>query len=74
MIAQRKNKRRINKFLIHTEKFETTDLNEKVTKVKKCEDAMAMIRGYKDFYNNKKNIICIKLFLRVCQVFMNRYV
>ena len=38
-----KNRQLINS-LIHAEKLEATDLNEKVKKHKKCEDFAAMIR------------------------------
>ena len=46
--------------ILEYEKVETTDLNEKVDKVEKCEYAAIIVKEYEDVICSKKeNIMCL---------------
>ena len=46
--------------ILEYEKVETTDLNEKVDKVEKCDDAAIIVKEYEDVICSKKeNIMCL---------------
>ena len=59
-MSKKEIKKRLINSLIKGERMETKKLNEKVSKVEKCEEATSIITKYEHIIRTKnKNIMCI---------------